>query len=187
MNDHVIIPVYDRGTDEEALKIYQQLMPRHTLVGVDSNNMIIWGGSIHCTTMQLPVKTYSECGNGVVDEDEECDTYFTDGVECKDLTGFNSGLLKCKNDCTFDTTLCSETEEPDESETPDDETPDEVQTDSDTTENPDNAQTDNEQNDTSTDNETTDSEISDDEVSLDDDQPVNPVGKKDSGCSVVVI
>jgi len=187
VNDHVIIPVYDRGTDEEALKIYQQLMPRHTLVGVDSNNMIIWGGSIHCTTMQLPVKTYSECGNGVVDEDEECDTYFTDGVECKDLTGFNSGLLKCKNDCTFDTTLCSETEEPDESETPDDETPDEVQTDSDTAENPDNAQTDNEQNDTSTDNETADNEIYDEEVSLDDDQPVNPVGKKDSGCSVVVI
>jgi len=186
VNDHVIIPVYGRGTDEDALKIYQKLMPRHTLVGVDSNNMIIWGGSIHCTTMQLPVKTYSKCGNGVVDEDEECDTYFTNDIACKDITGFNSGLLTCKNDCTFDTTLCSETEEPDESETPDDETPDEVQTDSDTAENPDNAQTDSEQNDNSTDNETTDSESYDDEVSLDDDQPVKPVGKKSSGCSVVV-
>jgi agmatine deiminase len=148
VNDHVIVPVYGRGTDEEAMKIYAELMPRHTLIGVDSNNMIIWGGSIHCTTMQLPVKTYSKCGNGVVDEDEECDTYFTNGIECKDLTGFNSGLLRCKNDCTFDISLCIETEEPDESEIPDHEIPD--------------------------------------ETSLDDDQPVNPVKKKETGCTVVI-
>jgi hypothetical protein len=146
--------------------------------------MIIWGGSIHCTTMQLPVKTYSKCGNGVVDEDEECDTYFTDGVECKDLTGFNSGLLTCKNDCTFDTSLCSETEEPDEeitdNETTDNEIPDEISNDSD------NPETDSEEvNDNTIDPDS--NETPDDEVSLDDDQPVNPVGKKDSGCSVVVI
>jgi len=177
VNDHVIIPVYGRGTDEEALKIYAELMPRHTLVGVDSNNMIIWGGSIHCTTMQLPVKTYSKCGNGVVDEDEECDTNFTNGIECKDLTGFNSGLLTCKNDCTFDTTLCSETEEPDQ------EIADNEITDNETT---DETLTDNEQNDNSTDKEFTDNENYDEEITLDDDQPVNPVRRKDSGCSVVV-
>jgi hypothetical protein len=122
--------------------------------------------------MQLPVKTYSKCGNGVVDEDEECDTNFTNGVECKDLTGFNSGLLTCKNDCTFDTALCSETEEPDE-EITDNETTDETLTDS-------------EQNDNSTDKEFTDNENYDEEITLDDDQPVNPVRRKDSGCSVVV-
>ena len=47
--------------------------------------------------------------------------------------GFNSGLLKCKNDCTRHS-VCSETEEPDE-EITDNETkpeiPDEVSNDSD--------------------------------------------------------
>lgn len=184
VNDHVIVPIYNRGTDEEALKVYQKLLPRHTIVGVDSNEMIVWGGSIHCTTMQLPVKTYSKCGNGVVDEDEECDTYFTNGVNCKDLEGFSSGLLKCNNDCTFDTTLCSAEEEPDE-EITDSETTDD-QPDSDTAETTDNIKTDDEQSDSSTDDETNDNENSDEQITLDDDQPIDTVGKKSSGCSVVI-
>ncbi|MGI6393728.1 MAG: agmatine deiminase family protein [bacterium] len=198
VNSHVIVPIYGRGTDEEALEIYRSLMPRHTVVGVDSNVMITSGGAIHCTTMQLSEKEYSKCGNGVVDEDEECDTYYTNGVECKDLSGFSSGLLQCNSNCTFDTSLCnkdgSETpdnEQPDEEsnnqETPDNEQPDKESSDSDTeeqeqsdTEQPDKEWGDDEQADFLTDREERGGEST-----FDDDSPISM--KKNSGCSALML
>lgn len=106
VNDTVIVPVYGRGTDEEALNIYRKLLPRHNVIGVDSNEMIVWGGSIHCTTMQIPVKDYNECGNGVIDGSEECDGTYMNGKTCQSL-GLEPGILRCSDDCTFDTAGCN--------------------------------------------------------------------------------
>jgi len=52
------------------------------------------------------------CGNnGVIDEGEDCDNYINSGSNvgtnsCQTL-GFGGGLLKCNQDCTFDTSGCA--------------------------------------------------------------------------------
>ena len=180
VNDTVIVPVYGRGTDEEALKIYRKLLPRHNVIGVDSNEMIVWGGSIHCTTMQIPVKDYSECGNGVIDGDEECDGTFVNGQDCLSL-GLESGILRCTDDCTFDTTGCNgETvdEDPDPSDTGD--------TDPSDTGDPEPTDTgDTDPSDTG-DTDPADGE-SDGDVSFDDDPEPDKGEEKDGGCSLTLV
>ncbi|MFN2396800.1 MAG: agmatine deiminase family protein, partial [Bacteroidales bacterium] len=53
LNDKVIVPVYNHPNDQIALDTYSQLMPDHTVVGINSNSIIGWGGAIHCITMQV--------------------------------------------------------------------------------------------------------------------------------------
>lgn len=48
-----------------------------------------------------------ECGNGVIDGDEQCDGDELGGEDCESLD-FLSGELFCNDDCTFDTTECCE-------------------------------------------------------------------------------
>jgi len=106
VNDHVLVPTYGRGTDAEALAVYEQLMPGYTVVGIDSNEIIPAGGSIHCTTMQVPVKQYKACGDGVIGEGEQCEPLYWGGVkDCTDL-GYESGDLFCTEECLFDVSGC---------------------------------------------------------------------------------
>ncbi len=106
VNNYALIPFYGRGTDMEAKRIYEQALPEYTVVGIDSNAFIPYGGAIHCTTMQIPVKTQNDCGNGVIDEDmnEECEDNYLNGKSCSDFN-FVSGDLKC-NSCKFDYSEC---------------------------------------------------------------------------------
>lgn len=53
LNDKIIVPVYDHPNDQGALDMYSQLMPEHTVVGINCNSIIQWGGAIHCITMQI--------------------------------------------------------------------------------------------------------------------------------------
>jgi agmatine deiminase len=53
LNNKVIIPIYNHPNDQIALDTYSQLMPDHTVVGINSNSIIGWGGAIHCITMQV--------------------------------------------------------------------------------------------------------------------------------------
>ena len=53
LNNKVIIPVYNHPNDQIALDTYSALMPDHTVVGINSNPIIGWGGAIHCITMQV--------------------------------------------------------------------------------------------------------------------------------------
>ncbi len=46
------------------------------------------------------------CGDGIKDSNEQCDTAQTGGLSCSDL-GFDRGILRCNDNCTFDTRLCS--------------------------------------------------------------------------------
>lgn len=105
VNDHVLVPIYSKGTDEEALNIYKKLMPNHTIVGINANIMIPYGGSIHCTTMQIPVKSYAACGDGVIKDGEECEFNYLKGATCQSL-GYAAGTLKCNN-CMFDKSGCT--------------------------------------------------------------------------------
>ncbi len=46
------------------------------------------------------------CGNGAVDEGEECDAPSLGGASCE-LFGFTGGVLECTLQCTFNTTGCT--------------------------------------------------------------------------------
>ncbi len=50
--------------------------------------------------------TAVECGNGVIDEGEECDGADLDGQTCQDR-GHDGGELGCALNCTFDTAMCT--------------------------------------------------------------------------------
>ncbi|MCK4696425.1 MAG: agmatine deiminase family protein, partial [Candidatus Cloacimonetes bacterium] len=50
INDKVLVPVYGFESDEIALQIYQESMPNHEIIGLDSSFIIEWWGAIHCIT-----------------------------------------------------------------------------------------------------------------------------------------
>ncbi len=53
-NQLVLVPTFGKGTDAEALQIYEDAMPGYTIVGIDSEAIIPLGGAMHCVTMQVP-------------------------------------------------------------------------------------------------------------------------------------
>ncbi|OQA77514.1 MAG: Peptidylarginine deiminase precursor [bacterium ADurb.Bin243] len=50
VNNLVMVPVYGKPTDEEALNVYKKLLPNHTIKGYDCRNIITANGAIHCVT-----------------------------------------------------------------------------------------------------------------------------------------
>ncbi len=54
VNDVVLVPVYDHELDVQAIETYEALLPGKTVIGIDCNHMIGWGGAIHCITNQIP-------------------------------------------------------------------------------------------------------------------------------------
>jgi agmatine/peptidylarginine deiminase len=50
INDLVLVPVYGFDSDAIALEIYQNLMPNHTIIGIDSSFIIQYWGAVHCVT-----------------------------------------------------------------------------------------------------------------------------------------
>lgn len=58
VNDAAILPVFGedaRKTDQEAVRILQNLFPERTIVPVDGIPIIKEGGNVHCITQQMPV------------------------------------------------------------------------------------------------------------------------------------
>jgi len=53
LNNRVIVPIYGHANDSLALQIYQDLLPNHTVRGVNCDKIIAWEGALHCITMQL--------------------------------------------------------------------------------------------------------------------------------------
>ncbi|TVQ12428.1 MAG: T9SS C-terminal target domain-containing protein [Bacteroidetes bacterium] len=53
LNNKIIVPIYNHPNDQVALDMYSELMPDHTVVGINCNSIIHWGGAIHCITMQI--------------------------------------------------------------------------------------------------------------------------------------
>ena len=51
----VLVPAYDDPMDAVALDIVQGLYPERTAVGINCQNMLQWGGMVHCVTQQQPL------------------------------------------------------------------------------------------------------------------------------------
>ena len=59
-----------------------------------------------CTFDTSGCTAADDCGNGVIDGDEQCDGTELGGMTCSAIDGFDSGELACADDCTFDTSAC---------------------------------------------------------------------------------
>jgi agmatine deiminase len=53
LNDTVLVPVYNKPMDEQALGIYRSLLPGHQVIGVDSTTPIRYNGAIHCISHEV--------------------------------------------------------------------------------------------------------------------------------------
>ncbi len=54
VNGGVIVPKFNQKTDEIALKQLQTLFPKRKVVMIDSKEVLLGGGNIHCITQQIP-------------------------------------------------------------------------------------------------------------------------------------
>lgn len=54
-NDAVLVPTFNRRSDQIALGILKDLFPRRKVVGIDSTPLILGLGAMHCITQQQPV------------------------------------------------------------------------------------------------------------------------------------
>jgi agmatine deiminase len=55
VNDAVLLPVYRQPQkDREAIKIIASAFPRHQVVTIDSRDILLEGGALHCLSQQQP-------------------------------------------------------------------------------------------------------------------------------------
>jgi len=55
-NHTVILPIYRDEKDTEVIELFKKLFPDREIIPLDSRRLIEQGGSIHCSTMQVPVQ-----------------------------------------------------------------------------------------------------------------------------------
>ena len=48
------MPLYDKRRDAAALRIIKKLFPARRVVGVETREILLGGGNIHCITQQVP-------------------------------------------------------------------------------------------------------------------------------------
>lgn len=53
-NGVVLMPSYDDPMDEVAQQILQSVYPNRSVVGINCQNMLLYGGMVHCVTQQQP-------------------------------------------------------------------------------------------------------------------------------------
>ena len=53
-NRHVVMPLYDGRRDRAAMRTLRRLFPTRAVVGVDTREVLLGGGNIHCITQQVP-------------------------------------------------------------------------------------------------------------------------------------
>lgn len=58
-NAVVLVPEYNDPMDAVSLEIIQTLYPSRTAIGINCQNMLQWGGMVHCVTQQQPLGTGS--------------------------------------------------------------------------------------------------------------------------------
>jgi agmatine deiminase len=54
VNDAVLVPTFDKQTDDAALDVIQRAFPRRHVVGVRSEWLVVGLGALHCLSMQQP-------------------------------------------------------------------------------------------------------------------------------------
>jgi agmatine deiminase len=53
-NKCVVMPRYDRRWDGAAMRTLGRLFPRRRIIGVETREVLLGGGNIHCITQQIP-------------------------------------------------------------------------------------------------------------------------------------
>jgi len=53
INNALLLPLYNLDSDAAVLVQFQQLLPRHKIIGIDASTLIEQFGSIHCATLHL--------------------------------------------------------------------------------------------------------------------------------------
>jgi agmatine deiminase len=53
-NRHVVMPLYDKRWDRAAMRTIQRLFPTRKVIGVETREVLLGGGNIHCITQQVP-------------------------------------------------------------------------------------------------------------------------------------
>jgi agmatine deiminase len=81
-NAVVLVPEYNDPMDATALEIVQGLYPLRTAVGINCQNMLQWGGMVHCVTQQQPAGTTALSVEGLTPASP-----LWDGIEWLDLMG----------------------------------------------------------------------------------------------------
>jgi agmatine deiminase len=56
-NDVVVVPLLDERTDDAALAIIGDAFPGRRAIGVESREILLGGGNIHCITQQIPTRS----------------------------------------------------------------------------------------------------------------------------------
>lgn len=54
INEAVLVPIYGLPMDEDALEVVSQAFPGYEIFGIPCLSLIEQGGSLHCSTMQIP-------------------------------------------------------------------------------------------------------------------------------------
>jgi agmatine deiminase len=60
LNDKVLVPLYGAEEDSAAMKVYQEAMPGHRVIGIDCRELVGGGGAIHSITREIPISKVSE-------------------------------------------------------------------------------------------------------------------------------
>jgi len=55
INGAVLVPIYSVASDGQALNVLQACFPNHEIIGIECSVLIENGGSLHCSTMQIPL------------------------------------------------------------------------------------------------------------------------------------
>lgn len=53
-NRAVVMPLLDKRRDGAARRVLQRLFPSREVIGVQSREVLLGGGNIHCITQQIP-------------------------------------------------------------------------------------------------------------------------------------
>jgi agmatine deiminase len=53
-NKCVVMPLYDKRSDAQAMRALKRLFPTRTVLGVPTREVLLGGGNIHCITQQVP-------------------------------------------------------------------------------------------------------------------------------------
>ena len=53
-NGGIVMPLFDDPQDENAIRTVEKLFPERTVRGVQSREILLGGGNIHCITQQQP-------------------------------------------------------------------------------------------------------------------------------------
>jgi agmatine deiminase len=53
-NRHVVMPLYDKRGDRTAMHTLKRLFPTRQVTGVETREVLLGGGNIHCITQQVP-------------------------------------------------------------------------------------------------------------------------------------